>query len=214
VWKSRCVSTPLTSPRPRCCCAAFRRRSSSRQKAPFDVEVASTQGAAENGRRCCEGSRHRRRAPIRSRRCSGPRAACGRHRDVRPTSHSEGTFWAHVEGGSGRFKAPPTAILQDTHSVEEVFSELRLYGVLRSWPSGRSPKPKASGLTPRGRLAHHSNSCPTKRLRPTSTSPIVPSVSISGSGSRATPSTSAQGPQSTETNSPAQLSLARHPPSE
>jgi hypothetical protein len=33
---------------------------------------------------------------------------------------------AHVEGGSGRSEASPTAILQDTHSVEEEFCELRL----------------------------------------------------------------------------------------
>jgi hypothetical protein len=30
---------------------------------------------------------------------------------------------AHVEGGSGHPEASPTAILQDTHSVEGVFSE-------------------------------------------------------------------------------------------
>ena len=30
---------------------------------------------------------------------------------------------AHVEGGSGRPEASPTAILQDTHSVEGLFSE-------------------------------------------------------------------------------------------
>jgi hypothetical protein len=65
---------------------------------------------------------------MRSRRCSGFRVAVGRHRGVRPTSHFEGTFhWAHVEGGSGRSaEASPTAILQDTHSVEGVFCELRL----------------------------------------------------------------------------------------
>jgi hypothetical protein len=39
---------------------------------------------------------------------------------------------AHVEGGSGCSEASPTAILQDTHSVEEKFCELRLYGVLGS----------------------------------------------------------------------------------
>ena len=50
----------------------------------------------------------------------GPRAACGRRRGVRPTSHFEGTLEAHVEGGSGRSEASPTAILQDTHSVEGV----------------------------------------------------------------------------------------------
>jgi hypothetical protein len=31
---------------------------------------------------------------------------------------------AHVEGGSGRSEASPTAILQDTHSVEVEFSEV------------------------------------------------------------------------------------------
>ena len=33
---------------------------------------------------------------------------------------------AHVEGGSGRSEASPTAILQDTHSVEGVFSEVQI----------------------------------------------------------------------------------------
>ena len=37
-----------------------------------------------------------------------------------------------MEGGSGRSEASPTAILQDTHSVEGEFCELPLYGVLRS----------------------------------------------------------------------------------
>jgi hypothetical protein len=31
-----------------------------------------------------------------------------------------------VEGGSGRPEASPTAILQDTHSVEGGFSEVRI----------------------------------------------------------------------------------------
>jgi hypothetical protein len=31
---------------------------------------------------------------------------------------------AHVEGGSGRSEVSPTAILQDTHSVEEVFCKV------------------------------------------------------------------------------------------
>jgi hypothetical protein len=39
---------------------------------------------------------------------------------------------AHVKGESGRSEASPTAILKDTHSVEGLFSELRLEGVLRS----------------------------------------------------------------------------------
>jgi hypothetical protein len=48
----------------------------------------------------------------------------------------QGTFLrAHVEGGSGRSEASPTAVLQDTHSVEGEFCEveLPLNGVLRSW---------------------------------------------------------------------------------
>ena len=49
-----------------------------------------------------------------------PRAACGRRQGVRPTSHLQGTFEAHVEGGSGRSEASPTAILQDTHSVPKM----------------------------------------------------------------------------------------------
>jgi hypothetical protein len=56
------------------------------------------------------------------------RVAVGRHRGVRPTSHLQGTFlWAHVEGGSGRSaEASPTANLQDTHSVEGLFSQLQM----------------------------------------------------------------------------------------
>ena len=38
---------------------------------------------------------------------------------------------AHVEGGSGRSEASPTAILQDTHSVEGKFSEVGRTGALR-----------------------------------------------------------------------------------
>ena len=60
------------------------------------------------------------------------RAADGRHQGVRPTSHLQGTFRAHVEGGSGRPEASPTAILQDTHSLEGEFCELRFNGVLES----------------------------------------------------------------------------------
>jgi hypothetical protein len=70
---------------------------------------------------CCEGSRHRR-APMRSRRSGsgrplGDTEASGRR--VTPKAPL-----AHVERGSGRSEASPTAILQDTHSVEGVFSEV------------------------------------------------------------------------------------------
>jgi hypothetical protein len=70
----------------------------------------------------------------------GPRAAHGRRRGVRPTSHSEGTLEAHVEGGSDRSEASPTAIPQDTHSVEGVFCELRLLVILRTSPPGMSSR--------------------------------------------------------------------------
>ena len=47
-----------------------------------------------------------------------------------PESHLQGTLGAHVEGGSGRSaEASPTAILQDTHSVEGLTSEVRVDGV-------------------------------------------------------------------------------------
>src|SRR5215217_4636495 len=38
---------------------------------------------------------------------------------------------AHLEGGSGRSEAPPTAILQDTHSLEGAFCEVGLSLLLR-----------------------------------------------------------------------------------
>jgi hypothetical protein len=37
---------------------------------------------------------------------------------------------AHVVGGSGRSEASPTAILQDTHSLEGEYYEVRVSGVL------------------------------------------------------------------------------------
>jgi hypothetical protein len=79
----------------------------------------STRAAGENGRMCCEGSHHRR-APMRSRRSgpgrpSGDAEASGR----RVTSKAP---LAHLVGGSGRPEASPTTILQDTHSLEGMFS--------------------------------------------------------------------------------------------
>jgi hypothetical protein len=41
---------------------------------------------------------------------------------------------AHVEGGSGRPEVLPTAILQDTHSVEGEFSEVRVATTLHVLP--------------------------------------------------------------------------------
>ena len=50
------------------------------------------------------------------------RAALGRQQGVRPRSHSQAPL-AHVERGSGRSEAPPTVILQDTHSVERLYEK-------------------------------------------------------------------------------------------
>ena len=68
---------------------------------------------------------------MRSRRCSGYGWPSGDTRGSgrRVTCKAPS---AHVEGGSGRPEASPTAILQDTHSVEGVFCELRVDEVLRS----------------------------------------------------------------------------------
>src|SRR5215216_687516 len=110
------------SPRPRC--PVFRRRSSSRPKLLSMSRLLSTRGAGETGR-YCEESRHRR-APMRSRR-SGPRwplsdtKVSGRRVTCKAPL-------AHVEGGSGRPEALPTAILQDTHGVEGEFLEVHFHG--------------------------------------------------------------------------------------
>src|SRR5215208_5491896 len=88
----------------------------------------STRGAGENGRMCCEGSRHRR-APMRSRRCSDPGRPLGDTKVSGRRVTCKATL-AHLEGGSGRSEVSPTAILQDTHSLEVEFCELLLYGVL------------------------------------------------------------------------------------
>src|SRR5215208_8291551 len=90
----------------------------------------STRGAGENGRMCCEGS-HQRRAPMRSRRCSGPGRPLGDTKVSGRRVTCKAPL-AHLEGGSGRSEVSPTAILQDTHSLEGRFCELPLYGVLRS----------------------------------------------------------------------------------
>jgi len=52
-------------------------------------------------------------------------AAVGRRQGVRPTSHSEGTFGPRGRG-SGRSEASPTAIPQNTHSVEKAFSDVAI----------------------------------------------------------------------------------------
>jgi hypothetical protein len=61
---------------------------------------------------------------MRSRRCSGPERPSGETK-VSGRGVTRKAPLAHVEGGSGRSEASPTAILQDTHSVEGEFSEVR-----------------------------------------------------------------------------------------
>jgi hypothetical protein len=58
---------------------------------------------------------------MRSRRCSGPGRPLG---DTKVSGRrvTRKAPLAHVEGGSGRSEVSPTAILQDTHSVEGEFS--------------------------------------------------------------------------------------------
>jgi hypothetical protein len=72
---------------------------------------------------------------MRSRRCSGSGRPLG-DTEVSGRRVTCKAPLAHVEGGSGRPEALPTAILKDTHSVEGEFSELRLDGVLRMPPVG------------------------------------------------------------------------------
>jgi hypothetical protein len=72
-------------------------------------------------------------APMRS-RWLRPRAAVWRDQGESGRGVTCKAPMAHLEGGSGRSKTSPTAILQGTHSLEGEFPEvqLRLYGVLRS----------------------------------------------------------------------------------
>ena len=74
---------------------------------------------------CCEGSRHRR-APMRSRRCSGPGRPLGDTKVSGRRVTCKAPL-AHLEGGSGRSKTSPTAILQDTHSLEGKFCEVHIH---------------------------------------------------------------------------------------
>ncbi len=114
-WKSRWVSTPRITATSASCLSApivltF--------QTPFDVALTSTRGAGENGRMCCEGSRQRR-APMRSRRCSG----LGRHQLLRPRRHSEGTF-----GSRGRRVRPLRGV---AHSHSPGYSQRGRF-ILRS----------------------------------------------------------------------------------
>jgi hypothetical protein len=62
---------------------------------------------------------------MRSRRCSGSGRPLG-DTEVSGRRVTCKAPLAHVEGGSGRPEVLPTAILQDTHSVEGLFSEVHI----------------------------------------------------------------------------------------
>jgi hypothetical protein len=51
-------------------------------------------------------------------RAPSPGRLLGDTKVSRSTSHLQGTFLAHLVGGSGRSETSPTAILQGTHSLE------------------------------------------------------------------------------------------------
>src|SRR5215207_8665876 len=95
----------------------------------------STRGAGEHGR-YCDGSRHRR-APMRSRRCSGPGRPLGDTKVSGRRVTCKAPL-AHLEGGSGRSKTSPTAILQCTHSLEGEFCEVR-YEISKDHSFGGCP---------------------------------------------------------------------------
>ena len=83
-------------------------------------------------------------------------------------------------------------------------------------PFGRNAADRPSGGLPRGpgrtsRLRPGASNRFRKGARSIPTRAIVPSSSISGSGSRATPLTPLHGPHSNETSSPHRVSAARHP---
>src|SRR5215208_521439 len=61
-----------------------------------------------------------------------PRAAVGRHQGESGRGVTSKAPLAHLVGGSGRSEVSPTAILQDTHSLEGEFCELRLVGCFRT----------------------------------------------------------------------------------
>ena len=82
---------------------------------------------------------------MRSRRCSGPGWPSGETKASGRRVTRKAPFLAHVEGGSGRSEASPTAILQDTHSVEVEFCELRLLGILGSSCSYRGALQRKEG---------------------------------------------------------------------
>ena len=70
---------------------------------------------------------------MRSRCCSGPGRPLGDAEAFGRRVTSKARL-AHLVGGSGRSEVSPTAILQDTHSLEGEFCELRTDGVLGSSP--------------------------------------------------------------------------------
>jgi hypothetical protein len=57
-------------------------------------------------------------------RAPSPGRLLGDTKVSRSTSHLQGTFLAHLVGGSGRSETSPTAILQGTHSLVGAFPKV------------------------------------------------------------------------------------------
>ena len=86
---------------------------------------------------------------MRSRCCSGPGRPSGDAEAFGRRVTSKAPL-AHLVGGSGQAEASPTAILQDTHSLEGVFSELRIAPGAHVTPKSHQPsQPKMSAATSR-----------------------------------------------------------------
>src|SRR5829696_4614401 len=81
---------------------------------------------------------------MRSRRCSGPGRPLGDTKVSGRRVTSEAPL-AHLAVGSGRSEASPTTILQDTHSLEGEFCELRLSPLLGSWVNKGGARSGATG---------------------------------------------------------------------
>jgi hypothetical protein len=62
-------------------------------------------------------------------RAPSPGRLLGDTKVSRSTSHLQGTFLAHLVGGSGRSETSPTAILQGTHSLERLYEKWSWEGV-------------------------------------------------------------------------------------
>src|SRR5215204_1106356 len=91
---------------------------------------------------------------MRSRCCSGPGRPLG-DTEVSGRRVTSKAPLAHLVGGSGRSEVSPTAILQDTHSLEGEFSEVRLACMGMRRLCGKSIMDSGQRVGPLRRLAAH-----------------------------------------------------------